>query len=263
MGRIVDGRLAGRRIVVTGSGGISSATVIRCVREAAAVHVIAYDPASIAELARRAPGITWSACDLSSDSETHAAFDEADASLGGVDGLVAVAGGSARRMGDGPVDQLSTEGLNATVALNLATTANALQQFTARWLAKPTEAPVASAVLIGSALARYPASPLFVTHGYAATKAAIEGMARSAAAHYSRNHLTVNVVAPGLTKTPMSTRAQKDEVVSAYARKRQPLTDDGFIDPDDVAEACEWVLGAHTLTGQVIYLDGGWSVYGG
>lgn len=256
-------RLAGRRIVVTGSGGISSATVLRCVAEGAAVHIISRSPEGAAILAALVPGVTWSAADLSVDSESHAAFEEAETALGGIDGLVAVAGGSARRMGDGPIDSLSTAGLNATVALNLATTTNALREFTARWLGREPDARWASAVLIGSSLGRYPASPLFVTHGYAATKAAIEGLARSAAAHYSHDRLTVNVVAPGLTSTSMAKRAREDEEVSAYARKRQPLADDGFVDPDDVAGACEWVLGARAVTGQVIYVDGGWSVYGG
>jgi NAD(P)-dependent dehydrogenase (short-subunit alcohol dehydrogenase family) len=265
-------RLAGRRVVVTGSGGISAATVRWCVREGAAVHVVTRDEATAGELAEALPEVTWSLADLSLDSDSHAAFEQAETVLGGIDGLVAVAGGSARRMGDGPIDQLSTEGLNATVALNLATTTNALREFTARWLAREAGRAAAepaarsrwaSAVLIGSSLGRFPASPLFATHGYAATKAAIEGLARSAAAHYSRNRLTVNVVAPGLTKTPMASRAQEDEAVSAYARSRQPLTDDGFLAADDIADACGWMLGARTVTGQVIYVDGGWSVYGG
>jgi len=166
-------------------------------------------------------------------------------------------------MGDGPIDQLSVEGLNATVALNLATATNSLREFISRWLERPTDASWASAVLIGSTLGRFPASPLFSTHAYAATKAAIEGVARAAAGQYSHDRLTVNVVAPGLTRTPMAQRAQEDMLVSAYACKRQPLADQGFVDPDDVAAACEWVLTARVVTGQVIYVDGGWSVFGG
>lgn len=260
------GRLAGRKIVVTGSGGISSATVLRCAAEGASVHVISRGEVGVRALAEAVPGVTWSAADLSSEQECARGFDEAQAALGGIDGLVAVAGGSARRFGDGPIDKLGTDGLNATVALNLATTTNALHEFTSRWLAQReagTAPDLGSAILIGSSLGRFPASPLFVTHGYAAVKAGIEGLARSAAAHYSHESLTVNVVAPGLTRTPMAQRATEDPEVSAYAQKRQPLAEDGFVNADEVASACEWMLGARSVTGQVLYIDGGWSVYSG
>lgn len=255
--------MTGRKIIVTGSGGISAATALRCANHGALVHVIARNPSSASKLAGAHANITWSAADLSSDEESADAFSQAEKILGSVDGLVAVAGGSARRMGDGPVDALSTSGLNATIALNLTTTVNALREFTSRWIRAPRTEQRASAVLIGSTLGHFPASPLFVTHGYAAAKAAIEGLARSTAAHYSHDSLTVNVVAPGLTRTPMAARAAEDEVVSAYARTRQPLAPDGFVGADDVAEACEWVLGARMVTGQVIYVDAGWSIYGG
>ncbi len=263
---MADGRLGGRRIVVTGSGGISAATVKRCVREGARVHVISRGAEGAEALASTSAAITWSTADLSLDDHSRRAFTEAEDALGGLDGLVAVAGGSARRMGDGPIDQLSTAGLGAAVALNLATTSNALREFTARWLASGSASYPerwASAVLIGSTLGRYPASPLFVTHGYAAVKAGIEGLARAAAAHYCHDALTVNVVAPGLTRTPMSQRAAEDAEVAAYARRRQPLADDGFVDAEEVASACEWMLGARSVTGQVVYVDGGWSVYSG
>src|SRR3546814_7980903 len=57
--------------------------------------------------------------------------------------------------------------------------------------------------------------------------------------HYLQERIAINVVAPGLTKTPMAQRAQEDPAVIEYARKRQALTDDGFLDPDDVGVACE------------------------
>lgn len=254
-------RLAERRIVITGAGGISTATAQQCVDAGARVHVISRDLASVSELIDLIPGVTGSTADLSNDTATKAAFDEAAFALGGIDGLVAVAGGSARRFGDGPVDQLTTSAIEATTALNLTTTLLALAEFTSRRLAAGPG--FASAVLIGSVLGRHPASPLFVTHGYAAMKAGIEGAARSAAAHYATQGITVNVVAPGLTRTPMAMRAQEDTAVIEFALNRQPLAAGGFVDAADVADACVWMLGARVVTGQVVYIDGGWSVLGG
>jgi NAD(P)-dependent dehydrogenase (short-subunit alcohol dehydrogenase family) len=224
--------------------------------------MVSVDAAAPELLSAHRGSLTFTAADLRSDEGAARAFDDAERRLGLVDDLVAVAGGSARRYGDGPVDQLTSEALQSTLQLNLATAATSLAQFSARWLRSAPPSGTAHAVLIGSALARHPATPLFVTHAYAAAKAGVEGLARSAAAHYAADRLTVNVVAAGLTRTPMAERAQQDPVIRAYAQRRQPLAPDGFVPPEDVAAACEWLLTADTVTGQVVTVDGGWSLYG-
>jgi len=254
------GRLHGRRVVITGSGGISLAVAELAVRAGASVHMIARDEQTMRSDSAEHPEYGWSFADLQVDEETARAFSEADGQLGGIDGLVAVAGGSARALGDGAIDRLTGDALRRTLDLNLTTTVNSLREFLSR--AHPAEDRHCAAVLIGSVLASSPASPLFVTHGYAAAKAGIEGLARAAAAHNASRGVTVNVVAAGLTRTAMSKRAQGDAVVSEYAARRQPLTADGFLEPTDIGDACCWLLGAATVTGQVVTVDGGWSVFG-
>src|SRR3546814_20602747 len=93
--------MQGRRVVITGAGGISAATAIRVAAQGARVHLISRDPEKARVLASDVPGISWSAADLTNDEETVRAFDEATAALNGIGGLVAVAGGHARRFGDG------------------------------------------------------------------------------------------------------------------------------------------------------------------
>ncbi|MGO1973860.1 MAG: SDR family NAD(P)-dependent oxidoreductase [Propionibacteriaceae bacterium] len=250
-------RLLGRRVAVTGATGIAAAAAALVVGLGGRVHVIDRDPAQAATLAAVLDG-TSSVADLSDDAATERAFAEASAALSGLDGLVAVAGGSARRQGDGAVAELTRDALSAAYSANLVPATLALAAF----LRHRDPAAPGAAVLVSSVLARHPASPLFVTHGYAAMKAAIEGLVYSSAAHYATAGVTINAVAPGLTRTPMSQRAQQDPAVSAYAAARQPLTEDGFLDPEDVADAACWLLGAGRVTGQVITVDGGWSVHG-
>lgn len=248
-------RLMGRGVAVTGATGIAAATAVLITRLGGRVHVIDRDRDHAAGLAASVGG-TWSVADLSDGDATEAAFTDAADALPALDGLVAVAGRSTRRDGDGAVDTLRAEALAAAYAANLVPATLSLAAF----LRHRDQAEPAAAVLLSSVLATHPSAPLFVTHGYAAMKAAIEGLVRSSAAHYATTGVTINAVAPGLTRTPMSHRAQQDPAVSAYAAGRQSLTEDGFLDPEDIADACCWLLGAQMVTGQVVTVDGGWSV---
>ena len=88
-------------------------------------------------------------------------------------------------------------------------------------------------LLMSSVLARWPAAEHFGTHGYAASKGAIDGLTRSAAATYARDGIRINAIAPSLIATPMSRRAQEDPAILGYLRAKQPLAD-GPIDADAV-----------------------------
>jgi NAD(P)-dependent dehydrogenase (short-subunit alcohol dehydrogenase family) len=86
-------------------------------------------------------------------------------------------------------------------------------------------------------------------------------MSRSMAASYAPDGIRVNVVAPGLVRTPMSARACEDPAVLEYMQVRQPLLRD-VIPVEDVAATCVYLLtdASRAMTGQVIQVDAGWSV---
>lgn len=91
----------------------------------------------------------------------------------------------------------------------------------------------------------------------AAAKAGIEGLARSAAATHAADGIRVNVVAPGLTDSPMASAFLKSDVMKAASAKQYPLQ--GVNQPLEVAQAMYWLLseGAQRVTGTVLNIDGG------
>jgi NAD(P)-dependent dehydrogenase (short-subunit alcohol dehydrogenase family) len=91
----------------------------------------------------------------------------------------------------------------------------------------------------------------------AATKAAVEGLARSAAASYAARGIRVNCVAPGLTRTPMTERITGNEASLKVSTAMHPLGRIG--EPPDIASAIAWLLSSESawVTGQTIGVDGG------
>ncbi|MFM9001211.1 MAG: SDR family NAD(P)-dependent oxidoreductase [Opitutia bacterium] len=94
--------------------------------------------------------------------------------------------------------------------------------------------------------------------GIAAAKGALEGLARSLAAEWAPA-VRVNLVAPGLTDTPLAAPLLNADAKREAAAKRHPLQRVG--DPVHSAELVAWLLGpgSASMTGQVLRPDGGLS----
>lgn len=256
--------LAGRVVLVTGSTGIAAATARAAADEGARVFIVSRDPGHAQTLADEVGG-AWSTADLTDEAATDHAVARAVEVFGRIDGLVAVAGGSGRRFGDGPLHALSADGWDRTLELNLRSQALTARAVVRAMLEQPPVGPGSGArgsiVLISSVLATSPVPELFATHAYAAAKGAIEALGRTTAAAYAAQGIRVNVIAPGLTATPMSQRAAEDPATVAFVERKQPLVH-GFLTAEDIAAGALYLLGdgARAVTGQVLAIDGGWSV---
>lgn len=131
--------------------------------------------------------------------------------------------------------------------------------FTAFHLVRAAAPAIASSgggslALVSSAAARI---GLPSHEAIAAAKAGVEGLARSAAATYAARDVRVNVVAPGLVRTPMSERLTSSPTALATSEAMHPLGRIG--EPEDVATVLAWLLGGESawVTGQVFGVDGG------
>ena len=91
---------------------------------------------------------------------------------------------------------------------------------------------------------------------YAASKHAIESYSRSAAAEVGKYGITVNIVAPGPIQTGWLTPDQ-ETAISAGTPLRRCGT------PEDVADVMVFLASdqAHWLTGQLLYVGGGWRMH--
>ncbi len=90
---------------------------------------------------------------------------------------------------------------------------------------------------------------------YAASKAGLIGFSKSLARELGARNITVNCVAPGYIKTPM-TEVLPDEIKDAFL-KQIPLKRAGT--PEDVAKVVKFLCSddAEYISGQVIRVDGG------
>lgn len=107
-------------------------------------------------------------------------------------------------------------------------------------------------VLIGSRAAQGAAN----RSQYAATKAALVGLARSWAKELAPRQITVNVIAPAATDTPMLNDANRGNVPPVLP----PIG--RFVRPDEIAALAVFLLSRHAaaITGQQITVCGGASL---
>lgn len=251
-------RLRGRRVMVVGAGqedhgiddppiGNGRAIALLLAREGAALALTDIDAASLSatEALVRAEGAHCATivADAADETAMIGAFEQAREQLGGLDGLVMNVGVGAGFRFAGT----SVEDWDRVMAVNLRS------HFLGCKLALQTFDGGGSVVLVGSLAAR-DSMPI---PAYAASKAALEAVARNAAVEGAPG-VRVNVLAPGLIDTSLGRLATK--LNPARGKVRIPAGRQGSA--WEVAQCALFLLAEDSsyVTGQVLRVDGGLSV---
>ncbi|MBO9609354.1 MAG: SDR family oxidoreductase [Paenibacillaceae bacterium] len=98
---------------------------------------------------------------------------------------------------------------------------------------------------------------------YCAAKAAVSMMTKVLALEWAPHGIRVNAVAPGVSQTEMLAKAIAEGVVDTEGYLRRiPMR--RFGEPKEIADACAFLCSdeATYITGEVLTVDGGWSVNG-
>lgn len=251
-------------VIVGGSTGLGLSAARACASAGAGVVVVGRNPESVARaeagLNALAPG---RAAGLAGDAVAAAtaprAIDLCEEKFGTFDALYHVAGGSGRSFGDGPLHEVTDEGIDATLDLNLKSLILSNRAAVTRFLARGAPGSVLN---MGSVLGWSPSPKYFSTHVYAAAKSAVIGFSKSVAARYAADDIRVNVIAPALVGTPMARRAAEDGDIMEFIRTKQPLDGGRIGRPEDLDDLVVYLLSRRSrfVTGQVIAVDGGWTL---
>ena len=247
-------------VIVGGTTGLGLSAAQALVANGARVGICSRSAESVSRalegLGEQAVGISLDASESGSVTEL---IELTCARFGELHGLYHVAGGSGRSHGDGPVHELTVEGWDYTIRQNLTSVMLSNRAAVRRFREQESGGTILN---MGSVLGFSPSPRYFAAHAYAAAKAGIEGFSKSLASYYANEDIRVNVIAPALVETPMSERAQENDEIMGFVKEKQPLDGGRIGAPGDLDSAVLCLLGAagRYVTGQVLKVDGGWSV---
>jgi enoyl-[acyl-carrier protein] reductase III len=241
--------------LITGSGrGIGKATALRFAKLGADVvinylrkHSAAEETArEIESLGRRALVVK---ADVGDPDGIEYLFEQVEKNFGGLDFLVNNAASGYIR----PVLEQKVKGWDWTMNINARAAL-----FTTQKAAPLMQKRGGGAIVNVSSIGNGRTLPGYVVIG--ASKGALEAVTRYCAVELSPMNIVVNCVSPGIIATDAVQFFQQNDLILKLAKERTPAG--RLVEPQDVANVIAFLCSqdAHMIRGQVIFIDGGWSV---
>ncbi len=252
----MSGQLAGKAALVTGAtSGIGQAVAVEWARQGARVLAVGRRPEQGAETVRLAAEAGGEAvffqADMTREADIAAMVAEAVARFGGLDIAFNCAGA-----GTGGVKfaQSTLEDYEATFALNVRGV----------WLCMRAEIRQMLEQGRGGAIVNCSSIQGHIALGrsahYTASKHAVEGYTKAAAADHAADGVRINAIAPGIVLTPMMAFFDPDDPKNREAVRRYPAK--RVAQAGDVVGAAVFLASdaAQYLNGVSLPVDGGYLV---
>jgi len=263
----------GRRIVITGGGGILCGEMSRALAALGArvaVLDLREDAAqAVADDIRKSGGAAFAVkCNVLERASIEAARDEVVKTLGGLDVLINGAGGNKKEATTS--DELSffdlpVEAMRFVFELNIVGTILPSQVF-----GKVMAEAKAGVILNVSSMSAF--HPLTKVAGYSAAKAAVSNFTEWLAVHMSQNYskdIRVNAIAPGFFLTEQNRYLLTDEKTGKPTARGKTIIDHTpagrYGEPGELISTVVWLLGegARFVHGNVVPVDGGFNAFSG
>ena len=240
-------RLDGKHAVVVGAGsGIGRESALALAAHGARVTCADRDLAA----ARETAGVELAAYEL--DVLDDSAVERAAAELDPVDVLVFTAATNVRKR----IVDYSAEEFDRVVSLNLRASFQLVRAFGKQMADRGSGSIIGFSSIRGTTVE--PGQSV-----YAATKAGLVQLLRTAAAELGPSGVRANAIAPGVVETPLTAQIKADQGwYDAYARKGALGR---WAQPQELAGAVVYLASdaASFVTGSVLAVDGGWTAVDG
>jgi NAD(P)-dependent dehydrogenase (short-subunit alcohol dehydrogenase family) len=247
-------QLADKVAIVTGGGtGIGAAIAEAFARDGARVVITGRRKEVLAEIVDRIAAAGGHALavpgSVTAEADVQHTVQTTLSTFGRVDVLVNNAGNIAHT---GPLHETSDEVWDSVIDVFL----KGVFRFSRAAIPPMLRQGRGSIINIGSVLGLKASAGLPV-HAYAAAKAGVAMLTRTIAAHYAKDGIRCNCIAPALTETPLTAPRLQDAAARQAMDARHPIGRIGK--PEDITGAAVYLAsdGASWTTGTILNVDGG------
>ncbi len=190
-------------------------------------------------------------CDVSKQDQVQSLVTDTVKNYGRLDIMVNNAGVAAMS----PATEISLEDWNRVVSINLTGTFLCARESAKQMIKQRGGKIINIASIYGAVGDVFPASP------YYATKGAVVNLTRDLAVEWAPFKINVNAIAPGFFPSEMTESIFQDPHYLEYINKQTPLGRTG--NPDDLKGAVVYLASPASdyVTGQTIFVDGGWTAW--
>jgi NAD(P)-dependent dehydrogenase (short-subunit alcohol dehydrogenase family) len=243
--------LTGKTAIVIGAAsGIGEAVALGCARQGARVICLDVNEEAARRVVAQATGeggrCEAGVVDIRDGAAVERAFDEVNTKYG-VDIAICTPSINVRK----PILKYTDEDLSRVLDLNIKGNFNVLRAAGRVMIARKK-----GSIILFSSVRSQVVEP--GQSAYAATKAGIVQLAKTAAAEFGPHGVRVNAIAPGVIETPLTAPITANkEWYDAYAAKS---VFNRWGRPEELVGAAVFLASdsASYVTGSVVFVDGGW-----